>query len=34
MKKVFAELSPEELRVLEEALKKTGKRAEALMART
>jgi MarR family 2-MHQ and catechol resistance regulon transcriptional repressor len=34
MKKVFAELSPEELRVLEEALKKTGKRAETLMART
>jgi MarR family 2-MHQ and catechol resistance regulon transcriptional repressor len=34
MKKVFTELSPEELRVLEEALKKTGKRAEALMART
>jgi len=34
MKKVFAELSPEELRVLEEALKKAGKRAEALMERT
>ena len=33
MKKVFAELSPEELRVLEEALKKAGKRAEALMER-
>ena len=34
MKKVFAELSPEELRVLEEALKKAGTRAEALMERT
>ena len=34
MKKVFAELSPEELRVLEEALKKAGKRAAALMERT
>ena len=34
MKKVFAELSPEELRVLEEALKKAGKRAETLMQRT
>ena len=34
MKKVFTELSPEELRVLEEALKKAGKRAEALMERT
>ncbi len=34
MKKVFAELRPEELRVLEEALKKAGKRAEALMERT
>ena len=34
MKKVFSELSPEELRVLEEALKKAGKQAEALMERT
>ena len=34
MKKVFAELSPEELHVLEEALKKAGKRAAALMERT
>ena len=34
MKKVFAELSPEELRVLEEALKKAGKRTAALMERT
>ena len=34
MKKVFSELSPEELRVLEEALKKAGKRAETLMERT
>jgi MarR family 2-MHQ and catechol resistance regulon transcriptional repressor len=33
MKKVFAELSPAELRVLEEALKIAGKRAEALMRR-
>jgi MarR family 2-MHQ and catechol resistance regulon transcriptional repressor len=31
MKKVFAELSPEELRTIEEALKKVGKRAAALM---
>jgi MarR family 2-MHQ and catechol resistance regulon transcriptional repressor len=31
MKKVFTELSPEELRALEEALKKAGKRAAALM---
>ena len=31
MKSVFSELSPEELRALEEALKKTGKRAAALM---
>ncbi len=31
MKRVFSELSPEELRALEEALKKTGKRATALM---
>ena len=34
MKKVFSELGPEELRVLEEALKKAGKRAETLMERT
>src|SRR5262249_26216674 len=33
MKKVFSELSPEELRVREEGLKKAGKRAEALMER-
>jgi MarR family 2-MHQ and catechol resistance regulon transcriptional repressor len=32
MKKVFSELSPEELRILEEALKKIGKRAVALMS--
>jgi MarR family transcriptional regulator, 2-MHQ and catechol-resistance regulon repressor len=31
MKRVFAELSPEELRALEVALKKVGKRADALM---
>src|SRR3954447_10147215 len=31
MKKVFSELSPEELRSLEAALKKVGKRAAALM---
>ena len=31
MKKVFSELSPEELRGLEAALKKVGKRAAALM---
>jgi MarR family 2-MHQ and catechol resistance regulon transcriptional repressor len=34
MKRVFSELSPEELRVLEEALKKAGKRAAALMDRS
>ena len=33
MKKLFAELSPEELRDLEAALKKVGKRADALMVR-
>src|SRR6478672_1964749 len=31
MKRVFSELSPEELRTLEEALKKVGKRAAVLM---
>jgi MarR family 2-MHQ and catechol resistance regulon transcriptional repressor len=31
MKRVFSELSPEELRGLETALKKVGKRAAALM---
>src|ERR1700679_890395 len=31
MRRVFSELSPEELRALEEALKKAGKRAAALM---
>jgi hypothetical protein len=31
MKRVFAELSSEELRALEVALKKVGKRADALM---
>src|SRR5271155_1507520 len=31
MKRVFSELSPDELRALEEALKKAGKRAAALM---
>jgi MarR family 2-MHQ and catechol resistance regulon transcriptional repressor len=31
MKRVFSELSPEELRGLEVALKKVGKRADALM---
>src|ERR1700692_1818527 len=31
MKRVFSEMSPEELRVLEEALKKAGKRAAVLM---
>jgi hypothetical protein len=31
MRKVFCELSPEELRVLDVALKKIGKRAAALM---
>src|ERR1700745_1640044 len=34
MKKVFSELSPEELRGLEAALKKVGKRAAALMAQS
>jgi MarR family transcriptional regulator, 2-MHQ and catechol-resistance regulon repressor len=34
MKGVFSELSPEELRGFELALKKVGKRAVALMART
>src|ERR1700732_4261381 len=34
MKRVFSELTPEELRVLEEALKKAGKRAAALMERS
>jgi MarR family 2-MHQ and catechol resistance regulon transcriptional repressor len=34
MKRVFSELSPEELRVLEEAMKKAGKRAAALMERS
>jgi MarR family transcriptional regulator, 2-MHQ and catechol-resistance regulon repressor len=33
MKKVFSELSPEELCALEVALKKVGKRADALMER-
>ena len=32
MKRVFSELSPEELRVLETALKRIGKRAAALLA--
>jgi hypothetical protein len=31
MKKVFSELSPEELRSLEVTLKKVGRRAAALM---
>lgn len=31
MRRVFSELSPEELRCLEAALKKVGKRAAALM---
>ena len=31
MKRVFSELSPDELRVFELALKKVGKRAEAIM---
>jgi len=31
MKRVFSELSSEELRALEVALKKVGKRADALM---
>jgi MarR family 2-MHQ and catechol resistance regulon transcriptional repressor len=34
MRKVFSELSPEELRSLEVALKKIGKRAEAVMERS
>src|SRR5579864_7778544 len=34
MKRVFSELSPEELRGLEVALKKVGKRAAALMAQS
>src|SRR6202045_2354066 len=34
MKRVFSELSPEELRGLEEMLKKVGKRAAALMEET
>ena len=34
MRKAFAELSPEELRGLEAALKKAGKRAAALMEET
>jgi MarR family transcriptional regulator, 2-MHQ and catechol-resistance regulon repressor len=34
MKRVFSELSPEELRGLEGALKKVGKRAAALMERS
>src|SRR5436190_17101277 len=34
MKRVFSELSPEELRGLEVALKKVGKRAAALMERS
>ena len=34
MKRVFSELSPEELRSLETALKKVGKRAAALMAQS
>jgi hypothetical protein len=32
MKRVFSELSPEELRGFERALEKVGKRAAALMA--
>jgi hypothetical protein len=31
MKRVFSELSPEELRALEDALKKAGRRAAELM---
>ena len=31
MRRVFSELSPEELRALEVALKRVGKRAAALM---
>ena len=34
MKKVFSELSPEELRGLEDKLKKVGKRAAALMEKS
>ena len=34
MRKVFSDLSPEELHSLEVALKKVGKRAAALMAKT
>jgi len=34
MKRVFSELSPEELRAFELALKKVGKRADALMAQS
>jgi MarR family 2-MHQ and catechol resistance regulon transcriptional repressor len=34
MKRVFSELSAEELRVLEEALKKAGKRAAAMMEKS
>jgi MarR family 2-MHQ and catechol resistance regulon transcriptional repressor len=34
MKRVFSELSPEELRALEAALKKVGKRADALMEKS
>ena len=34
MKRVFSELSPEELRALEEALKKAGTRAAALMGQS
>jgi hypothetical protein len=34
MKRVFSELSGEELHALEEALKKAGKRAAALMDRS
>jgi MarR family 2-MHQ and catechol resistance regulon transcriptional repressor len=34
MKRVFSELSPEELQGLEEALKKIGKRAAALMEKS
>jgi MarR family 2-MHQ and catechol resistance regulon transcriptional repressor len=34
MKRVFSELSPKELRALEEALKRAGKRAAALMAQS
>src|SRR5246500_592961 len=34
MKRVFSELSPEELRALEVALKKVGKRAAALMEKS